>query len=150
MKKELTPFQCTSCGACCKLVYLQRWFREHNMLRPDGACKHLTAENRCAIYSERPAICRMNGIYEKARLVQIMPIEMWHDNVIEHTCRRAVFATGTDPAMIPKKHHDHAEMGRRVSDYLSSIECDPHINLPSPEVNFRFPSAPVPPIKLYE
>lgn len=54
-------FPCTSCGACCRRVYMsheglfpQEWVKE------DGSCIHLTKENRCAIYETRPEYCRIN------------------------------------------------------------------------------------------
>ena len=81
----------------------------------------------------------MNGIYRKAKLIQIMPVTAWHDQVIEDTCRRAIFATQTDPALIPKKHVDPAAVSRRVETYLTSINCDSRLSLPPP---INFPDVP--------
>lgn len=33
--------------------------------RGDGVCKHLTADNLCAIYSERPPLCNGEQVYKK-------------------------------------------------------------------------------------
>ena len=57
-----TPvFQCSKCGGCCRRI--------KNVLpkldRGDGVCTHLSTENLCRIYKDRPWICNVNGIYEK-------------------------------------------------------------------------------------
>ena len=33
--------------------------------RGDGVCKHLTAENLCEIYPERPPLCNGEFVYKK-------------------------------------------------------------------------------------
>lgn len=33
--------------------------------RGDGVCKHLTQDNLCAIYENRPVICNTDLLYEK-------------------------------------------------------------------------------------
>ena len=33
--------------------------------RGDGVCKHLTADNLCEIYSERPPLCNGEFVYKK-------------------------------------------------------------------------------------
>ena len=33
--------------------------------RGDGICKHLTADNLCAVYNERPIFCNVDAYYEK-------------------------------------------------------------------------------------
>lgn len=34
--------------------------------RGDGACRHLTNSNECAIYNERPALCRVDEMKPSA------------------------------------------------------------------------------------
>lgn len=33
--------------------------------REDGACIHLTQDNKCSIYETRPEICRVDKMYER-------------------------------------------------------------------------------------
>jgi Fe-S-cluster containining protein len=49
---------CVQCGACCRVagLLIPEWDRG------DGACQHLTEENRCAIYEVRPEICRTENV----------------------------------------------------------------------------------------
>jgi Fe-S-cluster containining protein len=63
-------FACNGCGACCRQV---RRVRPDWPARPDGACIHLTADNRCAIYETRPAVCRV----AESRPAR-MTVELWH------------------------------------------------------------------------
>ena len=50
-------FPCTKCGACCRRAYAV----SAGSLPVDerGFCAHLTARNECAIYDQRPDICRI-------------------------------------------------------------------------------------------
>lgn len=52
-------FPCSSCGACCRRV---RSIAPTWPTTPDGACIHLTKDNRCAIYETRPLICRIRDL----------------------------------------------------------------------------------------
>jgi Fe-S-cluster containining protein len=63
-------FQCSGCGACCRKVKVLHpdW-----PTRPDGACIHLTQDNRCAIYETRPLICRVDEARPKN-----LSVEHWH------------------------------------------------------------------------
>ena len=56
------PFPCTQCGLCCQHVYLAE---ETQFLdRGDGTCRHYDmAGKSCAIYEERPDICRVDRMY---------------------------------------------------------------------------------------
>lgn len=55
-------FECDKCGVCCKHIRLSN----HSELdRGDGVCKHLTAENLCAIYESRPIFCNVDAYWEK-------------------------------------------------------------------------------------
>lgn len=52
-------FSCIRCGACCKNAgYLISGFD-----RGDGVCKHLTNDNLCEIYEDRPTVCRVDEGY---------------------------------------------------------------------------------------
>lgn len=49
-------FGCTSCGACCRNI---RLVHKDWPVKADGSCIHLQADNRCAVYETRPAVCRV-------------------------------------------------------------------------------------------
>jgi Fe-S-cluster containining protein len=57
------PFNCWSCGACCKNCDKIEALKEYN--RGDGVCKHLTSDNLCSIYETRPEICNTKKMYSK-------------------------------------------------------------------------------------
>ena len=63
----LKNFNCTSCGACCRIVGLIPEFRERffTWINNDGACKHLQEDNTCGIYETRPDICRVDVMFEQ-------------------------------------------------------------------------------------
>ncbi len=54
-------FPCTSCGACCRRAGHVKGFPF--LVTQDGACQFL-AGNLCAIYEERPEICRVTEDFE--------------------------------------------------------------------------------------
>jgi hypothetical protein len=56
-------FECDKCGICCRNIRLSDLSSDFD--RGDGVCKHLTAENLCEIYSERPIFCNVDAYYEK-------------------------------------------------------------------------------------
>ncbi|OWQ89613.1 hypothetical protein CDN98_03565 [Roseateles terrae] len=62
-------FPCTSCGACC------RHLPSHSVLNTgDGTCMHLdAATQRCAVYAERPLICRIDELYQQRLSRQLTP-----------------------------------------------------------------------------
>ena len=58
----MQPFPCTRCGSCCQYVHLSDETRFLD--RGDGTCRHYDASSRsCAVYSERPLICRVDRMY---------------------------------------------------------------------------------------
>lgn len=66
--QELTPFPCTSCGKCCRRVYLSE--QTAYLDRGDGICHHLDEpSNLCQIYENRPLVCRVEDYY-KAHLAE--------------------------------------------------------------------------------
>ena len=51
-------FQCNSCGACCEDV---RWALPSWVVPGTTRCKHLLEDKTCAIYEDRPWVCRMDS-----------------------------------------------------------------------------------------
>ena len=55
-------WKCTKCGACCKFLpgrVPQNVLEELD--RGDGTCKWLMTNNSCAIYENRPNVCRTSN-----------------------------------------------------------------------------------------
>lgn len=55
--REVSPspgvYQCVACGACCAAPDIS------TLAKPLGVpCEHLKPDMRCAIYAERPTVCR--------------------------------------------------------------------------------------------
>lgn len=64
MNSELTPFPCTACGKCCKLVSNSEQTRFLD--RGDGVCRHYDLQTKlCKIYDERPLVCRVEDYYKQ-------------------------------------------------------------------------------------
>lgn len=62
-------FPCTSCGACCRQIPL-----DSPMNLGDGVCRHLdTVTQRCAIYAQRPLICRVDDLYRERLAGSVTP-----------------------------------------------------------------------------
>lgn len=65
-------FPCTSCGACCRRV---RGIDPNWPVGSDGkSCIHLNEDNSCAIYENRPRICRVNELKPPR-----MTLEDWYN-----------------------------------------------------------------------
>ncbi len=60
----MDKFDCTGCGACCKV--LPKPFLDFFKLpeSPSGGCGHLLPDNRCAIYDTRPWVCDVRKVWE--------------------------------------------------------------------------------------
>lgn len=56
-------FSCDKCGLCCRHVGDFPYMKDYD--RGDGTCKHLTDENLCEIYENRPPICNTEMLYER-------------------------------------------------------------------------------------
>lgn len=56
-------FECDKCGLCCRRVGRFPFMKEYD--RGDGVCKHLTDDNLCAIYEDRPEVCNTGLLYER-------------------------------------------------------------------------------------
>lgn len=55
-------FQCTKCGICCKNIDKIPELEEFHT--GNGICIHLTSNNGCDIYQNRPTICNVEKMYE--------------------------------------------------------------------------------------
>ena len=80
------PYLCGRCGDCCRHVDMLEEMKSFD--RGDGVCKHLTAENLCEIYSERPPLC--NGEYFYKNFYSHMTVAEFHQmmNELCETVRR--------------------------------------------------------------
>ena len=76
------PYDCQRCGACCRHVDRVTEMKTFN--RGDGVCKHLTEDNLCEIYSERPPLC--NGEYLYKKFFSDMSVEEFHE-IINMLCK---------------------------------------------------------------
>lgn len=77
------PYPCERCGDCCRHIDLIDDMEDYN--RGDGVCKHLTADNLCEIYSERPPLC--NGEYVYKKFFDDMTVEDFHKQ-IQELCKK--------------------------------------------------------------
>ena len=84
-------FKCSSCGACCRRVGLLADFPEAT--NEDGSCSRLI-DDKCAIYDDRPLICRVDEYYEK-NLKDSMSKEAWHSSNHEY-CNKMMDEDGID------------------------------------------------------
>ncbi|MBR1442153.1 MAG: YkgJ family cysteine cluster protein [Firmicutes bacterium] len=55
-------FVCDKCGICCKHIGQVPQLKQFDS--GDGKCIHLTEDNLCDIYSDRPDICNVDKTYE--------------------------------------------------------------------------------------
>ena len=53
-------FVCSKCGCCCRNLDKSEIYK--NLDRGDGVCKYLNG-NICAIYEDRPILCRIDECY---------------------------------------------------------------------------------------
>ena len=68
----MPDFPCTKCGACCRVAgYVPELA---HLANSDGACMHLTRENLCAIYENRPRICRVRDMQPA-----VLTEKAWHE-----------------------------------------------------------------------
>ena len=54
-------FKCDQCGKCCEKVHTSEVYKY--LADETGKCKYLK-NNLCAIYEQRPLICRVDEMYE--------------------------------------------------------------------------------------
>lgn len=55
-------FVCDQCGICCKHIDQIPQLKQFDS--GNGQCIHLTDNNLCAIYSDRPDICNVDKMFE--------------------------------------------------------------------------------------
>ena len=85
-------FPCTSCGACCRRVYLV----DVSMAKENGHCINLNDDNTCNIYDTRPEICRINFNKHK----KTFSSEKAYFEATEYFCKSFIDLDGMD-----KKYH---------------------------------------------
>ena len=71
-------FPCIKCGLCCKKVGIL----DKSLDRGDGACKHLSEDNLCTIYNDRPRICRIDEMKPNS-----ISTKKWHEINLE-VCKK--------------------------------------------------------------
>jgi uncharacterized protein len=54
-------YPCEKCGACCRHISKVL----PSLDRGDGVCLHLSEDNLCEIYEERPLICNIDEIHNR-------------------------------------------------------------------------------------
>ena len=54
-------FDCSKCAICCR--HIAKILPNYD--RGDGVCLHLTENNLCDIYNNRPFICNVDETYNK-------------------------------------------------------------------------------------
>lgn len=67
-------FPCTSCGACCRRLWMMpaAVLKEQGLQTNEhGHCTHLTADNLCSIYVTRPKICRVDELLKEAGITRV-------------------------------------------------------------------------------
>lgn len=57
-------FPCKKCGLCCRSIGDVPQLADFN--DGTGVCIHLTNDNQCDIYNERPIWCNVEKLYELA------------------------------------------------------------------------------------
>lgn len=95
---EEIKFNCTGCGACCKLVgrmvfdaRLRVEMGEEDGVikelaefpypaKEDGSCSMLNPDNTCAIYEDRPDICKVHKMYDKYHSHRVTRQEYYAEN----------------------------------------------------------------------
>lgn len=55
-------FECDRCGICCQ--HIDKIPQLEKFDSGNGRCIHLTDNNLCEIYSDRPDICNVKKMYE--------------------------------------------------------------------------------------
>ena len=55
-------FECDKCGICCRHIDLIPQLKEFDS--GNGRCVHLSENNLCEIYLDRPEICNVERMFE--------------------------------------------------------------------------------------
>lgn len=88
--KPRTEFPCTRCGACCRVAAMLPGFPEPTT--ESGRCVHLTGDDLCSIYEDRPEVCRINAMWEKQNTLTLRE----YHRVAAATCNDLMRAQGMD------------------------------------------------------
>ena len=71
-----------NCGLCCK--HVDEVPEISHLALPDGTCRHLTTDNQCGIYDDRPDICHTDWV--RAHVFPDMPMAQF-DEITKGICR---------------------------------------------------------------
>lgn len=58
-------FNCTKCGACCKLIPDDALKFFNLPIASGGGCGNLLSDNTCKIYNDRPDVCNTKTMWNK-------------------------------------------------------------------------------------
>jgi len=58
-------FNCTKCGACCRLAPNELLKANGLPIAETGGCAHIKDDNTCGIYDNRPDICSVDKQAQK-------------------------------------------------------------------------------------
>lgn len=74
---------CDQCGLCCRVIGLATsvFSEAVDLDRGDGVCKHLTDDNLCEIYRNRPWMCDIAVVHKKK--YSDKTIEQYHEMCVE-------------------------------------------------------------------
>ena len=117
-------FNCDCCGLCCRNIGGIPQLSQFD--RGDGVCCHLTGENLCDIYENRPEVCSVERMYSRFSS-QMTKAEYYE--MMELSCE------------FLKLHHAKGCAGgidvSKVEDLTSKIPLNSLCNLAS-EIGARF------------
>lgn len=90
---ETSDFPCSKCGACCRRAGLLPDFPFQT--DENGVCEHLTPENECEIYAERPDLCNIGTLYRQKYADLLTLAKYYYLNAL--LCNKFMDEDGTDP-----------------------------------------------------
>tara|TARA_R100000501_G_C2558031_1_gene69873 strand:- start:189 stop:527 length:339 start_codon:yes stop_codon:yes gene_type:complete len=66
-------FNCTKCAGCCSGENLKNINKKHWGLKvgKNGYCTNLKDDKTCGIYENRPLICRVEELYDRAEEIKL-------------------------------------------------------------------------------
>ena len=92
-------FECKMCGMCCRSIkrYKEEVYPilkellgddmpDFDIKDNDGVCTHLTEDDRCSVYAQRPVICNTEKMFELLSVkLRISKSELYKAQVL--SCR---------------------------------------------------------------
>lgn len=72
-------FFCDKCGLCCRNIAQVPQLKELD--NGQGVCRYLLPNNLCAIYENRPEICRVDVMYERYYKSKMTKTEFYKINM---------------------------------------------------------------------